>query len=100
MTQPARHRGERHPARPSGRMRIAADAADLVTADAQRLTCAVVAARARGGVAARLAAVLVVGGGQSEPAGWMRAAPALAGDPARRVAGGAAIGRVARGAGA
>jgi len=100
MTHPARHRGERQPARPARWMRIAPDATDLVTADAQGLTRAIVTARARGGIATRLAPVLVVGRRQPDPAGRMRASPALTGDPARRVAGRAAIRRVARGAGA
>src|SRR5437868_12403905 len=100
MAQPAWQRGEWHLARPAGRVRRSADAADLVASDAQRLTRTVVAARARRGIAARLAPVLVVGGGGPDPADGMWTAPSVAGDPVRRVAGHAAIRRVARRAGA
>src|SRR4051812_8289520 len=98
MTQPAWHRGERLLARPPRRVRRAADAAALVASDAQRLPRAVVAARARRRIAARLPAVLVVGRRGADPAGWMRAAPAVARDPAREVTRRAAIRRVAGGA--
>ena len=69
MAQSARQRAERLPARPAGRVRVAADAADLVAADAQRLAGAVMTAGACGGIAARLAAVLVLGGGPTQPGG-------------------------------
>jgi hypothetical protein len=88
MTQATWHRAERHATRPSGWMRAPSDAADLVTADAQRLACPVVTARARGRIATRLAAVLVV---EPDPSGWMRAAASVTGDAAIYVARSAAI---------
>src|SRR5580704_7436839 len=91
MTQPARHRRHRHPARPSRRMGIAADAADLVATDAQRLPGAVVAARACGRIAPCFAAVLVVGGGRPDPAWRMRADSTIARDATLEVAARAAV---------
>ncbi len=53
-------------------MRVATDAADLVALNAQRLSGAVVAARTRARVAARLAAVGVLRRERADPAGRMR----------------------------
>jgi len=77
-------------------MGIAADPADLVTADAQALAGTVVAARTRGRIAPRLAAMGIVAGRRTDPAGRMRAAPRIAGDAERGVAARAAVGRVTR----
>ncbi|MDB4958405.1 MAG: hypothetical protein JWO36_5974 [Myxococcales bacterium] len=95
MTHPARHSTERNAARPTHWMWIASDAAHLVATDAERLAGAVVTARARCRIAARLAPVLVVGGSETDPAGRMWAAASVAGDAAREMTRRAAIRRVA-----
>ena len=77
-------------------MRIAADAADRVTADTQLLARPVVTARARRRIATRFAAVRIVGAREADPARRMRTAPVLAHDAARCVTRDAAIRRMAR----
>src|SRR5689334_13299441 len=93
MTHPARHRRERQLARPARRMRITADTADLVTLHAQLLAGTAVAARARGGIATRLATVLVLG--HTDPARRMRARAIDTGDALRYMTRHAAIRLVA-----
>lgn len=91
MTHPARHRRHRLPAREAGRMGIATDATDCVTAHAQLLAGAAMTARARRRIAPGLAAVPVVRRRQADPAGWVRVAARVPGDTLVGVARRAAI---------
>src|SRR6188472_1052956 len=93
MTHPARHRRQRHLARPACRMRITADATDLVTLLAQLLAGTAVTTGARGRIATRLAAVLVLG--HAHPARRMRARAITTCDALRHVTRHATIGLVA-----
>src|SRR4051812_34218842 len=95
MAHPARHRRQRLAARPAGRMRIAADATDLVALHAQLLAGAAVARRACRRIAARFAAMLVLARGQPDPARRVRTTGGVSGDTARDVTRQAAIRLVA-----